>query len=369
MKLQANNGATLRGQLYAVTRRMACAAGLAGLLALSWGAARAFAFADAESDQAEVLGEPLPEPVEVAFPVTVIDDQDREVTVSSLDRVVVCMGSFAKTWELAGGTMVGVTSDVFEYSGYELACADEVTVVGDFAEPNLEQILALEPTLVIMSASTSGKGGKASQVDLVAPLEAAEIPVLTFDVTVFADYLRMLRVCCDLTGREDLYQLNGLDVEERVNAVAEIAAEQAAQLDEPPACLIMTTYSGGTRVSTGTSQAGAILSDLGGINLADENPSLLKDFSLESIIALDPAFIFALPMGNDAEAAEKALRSQTEAHPAWAGLTAVAEGRFVLLDPAYFLYKPLNRWDEAYLTMASALYGEEPFEDLAACDA
>ena len=43
--------------------------------------------------------------------------------------------------------------------------------------------------------------------------------MLTFGVTVFADYLRMLRACCDLTGREDLYKLNGTDVEGRIQKI------------------------------------------------------------------------------------------------------------------------------------------------------
>jgi len=340
-----------------ITRRQLCAAGLVAACTFALGAPCALAAQEEALAQTEQL--PLPEPVEVTFPLTVVDDAGRQVTVESLDSVVVCMGSFAKAWELAGGTMVGVTSDVFEFSGYDLACANEVAVVGDFTEPNLEQILALAPTLVIMSSSTSGKGGKASQVDLVAPLEDAGIPVLTFNVTLLADYVRMMRTFCDLTGREDLYQLNALDVQQRADAVVEAAAAAAAELDEAPTCLIMTTYSGGTRVSTSTSQAGAILTDLGATNLADANPSLLRDFSMESVIAMDPAFIFALPMGNDPEAAAKALHDQTEANPAWGALTAVLEGRYVVLTPELFLYKPLDNWDEAYRVIAAALYGPQ----------
>lgn len=356
----------------AFSRREVCTLGLAGLFGLvsiacggrgasaapSEGDAAAAGGTAAKAVEARAGGagaDGLPQPVEVAFPVTLTDDQGREVVVESLESVVACMGSFAKTWELAGGALAGVTSDALE--DYRLEGAEGAAVVGDFTEPNLEQIMALAPTLVIMSASSAGKGGKASQVDLVEPLEAADIPVLTFGVTVFDDYLRMLRACCDLTGREDLYVRNGVRVRERVDAVLAAARSDRAKLGEAPSCLIMTTYSGGTRVSTSSSQAGAVLSELGATNLADENPGLLKDFSLESVVALDPDYIFALPMGNDAQAAERALCDQTEANPAWAGLTAVAEGRYVVLDPALFLYKPLDRWDEAYAFMAEALYG------------
>ena len=297
--------------------------------------------------------------VDPTLPLALTDDQGRQVEVSSLDGVVACMGSFAKVWQLAGGSLVGVTDDALD--DYDLDGADGLALVGDFTSPNLEQILALSPTLVVMSASSAGRGGQSSQTDLVDPLEAAGVPVLTFKVTLFGDYLRMLRVCCSLTGRYDLYRENGLATADRIDEVL-AAAAAARQAQGPKAqattCLIMTNYSGGTRVLNASSQAGAIAADLGALNLADDNPSLLQDFSLESVVALDPDFIFALPMGDDAEAAQRALEDQTTANPAWAGLTAVREGRYQALDPKLFQYKPLEAWDEAYRVMAKALYGD-----------
>ncbi len=296
--------------------------------------------------------------VEVAFPLTLTDDQGRQVSVDSLDTVVVCMGSFAKTWQLAGGELVGVTDDAL--ADFDLDGVEHLMLVGDFTAPNLEQILALEPSLVIMSAVSAGKGGQSSQLDLVAPLEEAGIPVLTFKVTVFGDYLRMLRVCCDLTGRYDLYRSHGLDTRDRIDEVLAAAGQARAESGaQAPTCLLMTTYSGGTRVLNSATQSGAILADLGGLNVADENLSLLKDFSLESVVALDPDYVFVLPMGNDAQAAQRALAQQTQDDPAWASLTAVQEGRYQALDPALFQYKPLDAWDEAYRAMAKALYGDD----------
>lgn len=296
--------------------------------------------------------------VDVVLPLTLTDDQGRQVEVASLERVVVCMGSFAKTWQLAGGALVGTTDDAL--ADFDLEGAEGIATVGDFTAPNLEQILALDPTLVIMSASSAGRGGQSSQTDLVEPLGAAGIPVLTFKVTLFGDYLRMLRTCCDLTGRYDLYREYGLATRDRINdALAAVAADRSSSDGEVPTCLIMTTYSGGTRVLNSATQAGAAAADLGAVNLADANPSLLKDFSLEAVVALDPAFVFVLPMGDDAEAARHALKEQTEDNPAWAGLTAVQEGRFITLDPALFQYKPLDAWDETYRAMAKALYGDD----------
>ena len=165
--------------------------------------------------------------------------------------------------------------------------------------------------------------------------------MLTFGVTVFADYLRMLRACCDLTGREDLYKLNGTAVEGRIQKIVADCAQLKGE--EGPTALLIITYSGGIRVQAETTQSGAILADLGARNLAAMNRSLLKDISMESVLEMDPDFIFVVAMGDDA----------------WAALTAVNEGRCIMLDPAISLYKPLNEWDGAYAAFANYLYGYE----------
>ena len=357
-----------------VSRRQACLCG-AGLLTLLACAGAPVARAS-EAGRPASAGEAPEVPVDpleslasipelpneqfaVEFPATIVDDLGRTVEIASLDAVVACMGSFAELWELAGGTLVGVTDDAL--LDYDLANADSLTTIGQFTAPNLEEILALQPSLVICSAATTGRGGQASQLDLQQPLEAAGVPVAYFQVTVFEDYLRMLATCCGLTGRGDLYHANGVAVADRVRAVIEAsreaAASQGAEGDAAPTCLLMTTYSGGARVSTSSTQTGAMLAALGAANLADQNRSLLKDFSIEAAIGLDPRFIFVIPMGDDEEAAQKAFDELTTNDPAWGAMSAVAEGRCFVLNPALYQYKPLNRWDEAYAGLAADLWG------------
>lgn len=324
-------------------RAMACAA--AAVLAASMLLAGCASSAPAES------GETAPEPAAAAAgSVTFVDDTGTEVTVDNPQRVVACMGSFASVWELAGGTLVGASDDAFTLSNYDLT-SENVQKVGDFSNPNLESIIALEPDFVIMTSGTGGRGGNSSQAELKAAIEASGIPVACFQVTTFDDYLRMLRTCCDITGRDDLYQKNGQETADRVEAVkAKVPADKSST------ALVLTTYSGGTRVQSSSTMTGAMLADLGVKNLADENRSLLKDFSLESVIEMNPDFIFVVPMGNDNAAAMKALEDQTAANPAWATLSAVENGRYITLDPHLFQYKPNERWDQSYQVLFDALY-------------
>lgn len=323
----------------------AVAASLAATMLLAGcSTAQPEAGADAGAPKAEAQSAPQ------AGAVTFTDDTGTEVTVDNPQRVVACMGSFASMWELAGGTLVGASDDAFTLSDYDLK-SENVQKVGDFANLNLESIIALEPDFVIMTSGSGGRGGDSNQADLKAALAASNIPVACFQVTTFDDYLRMLRTCCDVTGRDDLYEQNGQAVFDRIEAVkAKVPAGEA------PSALVLTTYSGGTRVQASSTMTGAMLADLGVKNLADENPSLLKDFSLESIIEMDPDFIFVVPMGNDDAAAMKALEDQTAANPAWSTLSAVRDGRYVALDPHLFQYKPNERWDQSYQVLFDALY-------------
>lgn len=184
-------------------------------------------------------------------------------------------------------------------------------------------------------------------------LVGAGIPVAYFEVTTFDDYERLMRVFTDITGRADLYEQNVAKVAEAIDAVvASVPAEN------PPTALVLTTFSGGTRVQSSGTQTGAMLADLGANNLADENRSLLSDFSLEAVIELDPDFIFVIPMGNDTEAAMRNLEEATAANPAWASLSAVQNGRYITLDPTLYLSKPNARWAEAYQGLYDNLYGQ-----------
>lgn len=283
--------------------------------------------------------------------VTFTDALGNQVTVENPQRVVASMGSFANLWELAGGTLVGASDDAFD--SYTVTSPD-VAKVGDFSEPNLEAIIALEPDFVILTSGSGGRGGDSSQIELKEALDASGIANAYFNVSTFDEYLAMLKTLTDITGRSDLYKQNGEDV---AAAIEEIKA--SVPEGEAPTALVLTTFSGGTRVQSGSSQAGAMLADLGVVNLADENPSLLKDFSLESVIEMDPDFIFVVPMGNDTEAAMKNLTEATEANPAWSTLSAVQNDRYVTLDPEHFLYKPNEKWAESYQILYDALYGGE----------
>ena len=79
-------------------------------------------------------------------------------------------------------------------------------------------------------------------------------------------------------------------------------------------------------------------------------------FGAEGILAGDPDYIFAVLQGADAAAAQASLDGALLSNPAWSGLRAVREGRFITLDHRLYNLKPNARWGEAYEKLADILY-------------
>ena len=258
-------------------------------------------------------------------------------------RVAALLGSYAETWLLAGGEVVAVTQDAYDERGLELP--EDTVNLGANQQPDLEALFA-EPDLVLLTPDLDG------QMGLKDSLAAAGIPAAWFKVETFDDYLNMLKICTDLTGRSDLYQKNGLDIQSGIDAAIASVPE-----GEGPTVLLLRAYSSGVRAKNSDSIAGAMLKDLGAVNIADSNSGLLEDLQMESILAADPEFIFVTTMGASQEAALKSLDELLHSDPAWQTLTAVKEGRVEVLPKDLFHYKPNARWGESYQMLAELMYG------------
>ena len=278
---------------------------------------------------------------------TFTDAIGQEITVHNPQRVVSLMGSFSEIWILAGGadTLVGTSYDTVD--NRDLGLPEDIAIVGTYQNPNIEEILALNPDLVLLSSETTRTD---SHVALKDALNGADIPAAYFSVTHFENYLNMLKICTDITGNQDAYQTNGIAVEERI---AQIIAD--SKTETSPSVLLMITYSGGIRAQSSDTMTGKMLSELGCKNILDDYPSMLQDFSVEKIIETDPDYIFVIPMGNDNALAQKNLKENVESNPAWNSLTAVKNDRYILLPKDKFLYKPNAVWDESYAYLAALL--------------
>lgn len=275
---------------------------------------------------------------------TFTDSQDRTVEVKSFEKTAVLSGSLAEVWQLAGGELFGITNDA--YDGHTLDIPEDVKNYGDVKNPSVERLIADGVDFVILS------GTIANQVKLEETLNSSGITAAYFDVENFEDYLSMLKICTDITGRSDLYAENGEAVRERVEQSVERAKDK-----EHPKVLLLRSYSTGIKAKGSDNMTGQMLADLGCENIADSESSLLEELSLEAIVRADPDFVFITTMGEDTEAAIAQYEETLGSNPAWQELTAVKDGRVHVLPKDMFHYKPNNRWGEAYEYLEEILYG------------
>lgn len=275
---------------------------------------------------------------------TFTDDLGRAVTVDEPKRVACLLGSFAEIWHLAGGQAVAAPDDAWVDLGLPM---DEGAVnLGSTKELSLESLFASEPDLVLASVNTD------QNLQWQETLESAGIPVAYFEVSDFDGYLRLLKLCTDLTGRADLYQKNGLDVQKQI----EEAVEKAENRGTNPKVLYLRISGSGVRAknSKGT-VLGQMLQNLHCINIADTDETLLEHLSMEHILMEDPDYVFVVQQGDDTEGAREQLERFFAENPAWSSLTAVREGRVFQLDKKLYNLKPNARWGEAYLKLEELL--------------
>lgn len=301
---------------------------------------------DSSSSALESAPESASSQLESVGEVSITDSNGSQITLdTSAPRVVAAYGSFAEAWLLAGGELVGVTQDALEQR--DLGLPEDIAVVGTVKEPNAEEIIALEPDLVLLASDIT------TQADIRDVLENAGLACAFFQVDTFADYAFMMEQLCAVTGREDLYEENVAQVGQQI----EEAQANAALASTRPNVLLIRAFSTGIKAKTDDELAGAILKDLGAHNIADDHPSMLEDLSLEEVIAADPDYIFVTTMGDEQKALDY-LNGLIQQNPAWSELSAVKEDRYIVLPKDLFHYKPNNRWGESYQYLGEILYPE-----------
>ena len=278
------------------------------------------------------------------------DDLGREVRLAEQPRRVACLlGSFAEIWYLAGGEVIAAPEDAWE--DFELPLPEDAVMLGTAKRINMELLLEAEPDFILATANIQ------QQLQAQDTLEATGIPTAYFHVSDFGDYLRMLKLCTDITGRTDLYEQNGTAVQAQIDEAAAYAARKIGESGEAPRVLCMRLSASGVRVKNSQDNVlGEMLHSLGCVNIADSEEIPLENIGMEHILLSDPDFIFMVQMGGDTEGAQKALETFIRDNPGWQTLTAVREGRVFLMDKRRYNLKPNALWGEAYSDLVELIW-------------
>lgn len=279
------------------------------------------------------------------------DALDRTVVVSNPKRVAALLGSYADIWYLAGGEVIASADDAWDDFGLPLP--EDAINLGMTKDLSLEKLFEADPDFVLASSNTQGN------VEWLETLESAGITVAYFEVNDFEDYLNVLKICTDITGRADLYEKNGLAIQKQIENVVANSKARIEEAGEAPKVLSLRASSTFIRAKNSRNNVlGEMLAALGCVNIADNEESLLENLSVEHIIMEDPDYIFFIQQGDNEEGTRKNIESFIAENPAWSELTAVREGRVYLLEKSLYALKPDDRWGEAYEQLEEILTNE-----------
>ena len=280
-----------------------------------------------------------------------VDALGRNVSVKEPKRVAALLGSFADIWYLAGGEVIASADDAWD--DFDLPLPEDAINLGMTKELSLEKLFEANPDFVLASSNTKGN------VEWMETLEAAGINVTYFEVNDFEDYLNVLKICTDITGRTDLYEKNGLEIKEQIETVIAQSEERIEKEGTAPTVLSLRASSTFIRAKNSKDNVlGEMLAALGCVNIADSDESLLENLSIEHIIMQDPEYIFFIQQGDNEEGTKKNIENFIAENPAWSELTAVKEGKVYLLEKPLYALKPNDRWGEAYEKLEEILSNE-----------
>lgn len=274
---------------------------------------------------------------------TFTDDLGREVSLRRPERVAVLLGSYADVWMLAGGKVCATPDDAWQ--DYDFSLPEDTVNLGGTKSLSLELLLGSAPDLVIASSNST------QHVEWKETLEAAGIPTAYFDVSDFEDYLRMLKICTDLTGKPENYEKYGQAQETKISEILKNNQDRPEQK-----VLLLRASAAKVRAKNNRQNVmGEMLEQFHCKNIADHDSTLLDDLNIESIRLEDPEMIFVVEVGDDAEGVRKSIETLFRENPLWQELSAVKNNRVYFMDKHLFNMKPNARWAQAYEELETIL--------------
>ena len=271
--------------------------------------------------------------------VTVTDMAGREITLDApATKVVALTASDCEILAALGAedTLVGRG----EYCDYPESVL-EVPAVQSGADTNLEQIIALEPQVVIMAKM-------AQTEEQVAALEAAGIRVVVSDAQDIEGVYTAIRLIGALVGRNDEAEAMVADMQ---SAFADIAAKsentgKTVYFEVSPLQWGLWTAGKGTFMDE--------LATMCGLTNAFADVEGWAEISEEQVLERDPDYIVTISMyyGEGPTPEEEIL-----ARPGWENVTAVKNGKILNLQNNE-LSRPAPRLAEGAQALYDFVYGE-----------
>ena len=283
---------------------------------------------------ASLAPSPTPAP---SFPVTLTDDEGTEVTIAAEPQKIVSLTP-ATTEVLftigAGDRVVGKVEDVANFPPE----AADVPIVARFDGVDIEQVVALEPDLVI----SAGVG--LTQGDAVEQLRRANVPVLVIYPTTIDGGLAGIRLIGQATGLSETADALAIGLEQRIDELELLAATAA----EKPRVFYEIDVSGGIFTPPADSIYGEMFVLAGAEPISGDAS---YSISLEELVAADPEVILL------GDAAYGMTAEAVAERPGWKGMTAVKDGAIYPIDDI-LVTRPGPRLVEGLEALIRAIHPE-----------
>lgn len=283
------------------------------------------------------------------------DALGREVHLTvPAERIVTLTSADSEILLAIGATPAG-TAEHFGVKQDTTGKYAAIPKVGSASAPNLEQIIALKPDVVIGSAMPF-------QSVLAPSLETAGIPALFWQSERYGVILAHIRTLGEISGHTREAEEVAASIERKV------AVLQERYRDRPRLKVLMISgVVGNYYAATSETLVGNIVGCLPIDNVADRwqmsahQSGMVTGYvplDLEYISQLDVDVIVVITMGSDGrEDSETFVRSFAD-QPAWRHLRAVKEGRIRHLPGELFLPNPGVRVADSLEAAAKVIYDE-----------
>ncbi len=289
---------------------------------------------------------------EGTYPLTVVDDLGRTVTLQRQPRYLVSLAPSVTELLFAmdmGDHVVAVTQWC-DYPEEARALRDAGAQVGSMDQPNRETIAALRPDLVIGTNFTPPEVYAAIE----RPPRTVAVALRHESMEDILDDIRLLGRILGVPGKA-LQLLRRLQAE---RAAVEARLAPVAGLPRPRVLFLLSVESGsqpGWAPGRGT-WISSLIEAAHAENVAAALGASWGELSFEALLALDPEVLLVRAAATPAEQARlDAELAMLAGHPVWRQVRAVRDGRIHLLPHGPFTV-PGPRIMQAYAAVAEAIW-------------
>ena len=225
---------------------------------------------------------------------------------------------------------------------------EALPVLGQTANINMEQLLGLNPDLVL--------GLENQHKKYESQLQSSKIPTVLINYDGIKDNVPLIKFLGALTNHEDKATTLANTYESNVNKV-----KDSVKFQQPARVAVLRATGKGVTAETDAAITASMVKDLGMTNVVSTHlDKAMTDktvpYSLETLAADDPDIIFVVTMGKEEEITKAMKKAMTD-NPAWANLKAVQNNRVVYLPSKLFLLNPGLQTPEAMARLVKEAYG------------